>query len=81
MPEFFVKNGIVIESIIEEIDAVAADNYLAKVLGIKAGQALLRIKKITYDKEEKAIELMNYYTLSEDWKYRVTFDKDGFNVI
>lgn len=80
MPEFFVQNGIVIESIVEEIDAVAADRHLAEVLGITEGQALLRIKKITYDKSETAIELMLYYTLSEHWKYRVTFDKDGFNV-
>ncbi|HWR39888.1 MAG TPA: GntR family transcriptional regulator [Patescibacteria group bacterium] len=80
MPEFYGKNGILIESIIEEIDAVAANEHLAGVLGVAAGQALLRIKKITYDQREKAIELMKYYILSEHWKYRVTFNQSGINV-
>ncbi len=80
MPAFFVENGIVIDSAVEEIDAVPADAEVAKVLEVAEGTALLRIKKITYNESEKAIELMRYYILSRYWKYRVTFHRNGIKI-
>jgi GntR family transcriptional regulator len=73
MPLFLSQNGLFLNSVTEEIEAIPASYTIAKKLEQATGAPILKIKRSAYDAENKLYEYMEYYTVSKHWKYRVKY--------
>jgi GntR family transcriptional regulator len=71
------KSGIEIEYVSEEISAIRADKSLADVLNVEEGYPVCQILRVSYDQNFTPVELVKYFTRSEEWKYRVMYSKDS----
>lgn len=59
----------------EEIEAVIADEYIAKFLNVKVNYPILKINRFSYYKD-KLIDINIYYVRTDKWKYHVKFFED-----
>ncbi|MRG87266.1 GntR family transcriptional regulator [Salinibacillus xinjiangensis] len=71
--------GINFEYVNEELVAINADKYLANLLEVELGEALLKVSRISYDKDFKPVEYVEYYVKAKDWPYKVMFSREGQN--
>jgi DNA-binding GntR family transcriptional regulator len=69
------KFNLDIEYVTEAITAVAADQSLADNLEIVKQHPLIRIDRISYDKDYIPLEYVRYFVRSDYWEYNVVYDK------
>lgn len=60
----------------EEIRAVEADMQTSFYLEVEEGLPILQIKRISYNENYKPVEYVIYYVKSEDWPYKVMYNKN-----
>lgn len=75
--EIYDKNGVNITGATETIEAIVSYGELSKKLAIADGTPLLYIERITYYDERKIAEYLDFYILTNDWKYRTKYGKSG----
>lgn len=73
MPLFLAENGFYLKTVREEIEAVPAAKAEAEKLLVEPGFPLLKIRRGAYDITNKMYEFMIYYTITDNWKYRVQY--------
>lgn len=69
------KFNLDIEYVTESITAVAADKILSDNLKISRQHPLIKVDRVSYDKEYTPLEYVKYFVRSEYWDYNVVFDK------
>lgn len=76
MPFFLANYGLYQKTVQEEVDATLVNERIGSKLNVPTNTAVLQIKHYTYDNYDKIYEYIEYYTLSDKWKYRVKFVQD-----
>ncbi|MFD1361955.1 GntR family transcriptional regulator [Lentibacillus salinarum] len=69
--------GINFEYVSEELTAVEADYQQSVLLETNPGDALLKIKRTSFDKDYNPVEYVEYFVKSQNWPYQVIFSKGG----
>ncbi|MCT4606844.1 MAG: GntR family transcriptional regulator [Marinisporobacter sp.] len=59
----------------EEIKAVFATEEIAKILSVSEGYPLLKIERLSLDHEYNPLEYVRYYVKTEEWTYKVNYNK------
>lgn len=57
----------------DELQAVSASQSIAKMLKIPLNTAVMLINRKTYRENHRLLEYVQFYVLTKDWKYRVTY--------
>lgn len=71
----FLRDRLNIEviKVFEEIEAVTADQELAKLLNSEVGTPILKVTRLSYTASEKPVELNIYYSRTDRWRYMANF--------
>lgn len=74
----FIKEeyGIELHSSDETVEAVAADAFQAEQLEIEVGMPLLSLKRLSFDKEERAIEYSHLLIKADMYKHKIKLVND-----
>lgn len=68
---YMTDNNLNIARAAEEIDAFSCDEHMAKITGFELGKALLRLTRVSYMANGRALELTYSYFRSDYYRYVV----------
>lgn len=71
--------GINFEYVSEEIKAVQANSEVSYLLDVDEGYPLLQVQRTSFDADYKPVEFVEYYVKTENWPYKITFNKNNLN--
>jgi GntR family transcriptional regulator len=79
MREFLKDQGFDTAYVLEKIKAIVTDDQLSKLFKLPVNYPLLKIKRLSYDKNYKPLCYGEYYVKSDTWDYQIQFNTDEFH--
>lgn len=70
------KLGIEIVRAEEEIEPITVKPDIAEILSVRLDKPLLKVTRISYDKNNLPIDVNPYIVNTNEWKYKVDFERD-----
>ena len=72
--------GVDFAHVTEEIRAVEADMQTSFYLEVEEGYPILQIKRTSYNSDFIPVEYVTYYVKSENWPYKVMYNRNEGNL-